>query len=139
MAEGAQWSAWARGLLGAPEGADWIEASDAGHGLYRAVWLVEGRIGACVYVAPAPEALGARACLIGRSYVWGLGAGGQAGVAKAIDILKNELSVTMALTGVGNIASIDGRVLEGGAAKNQAARVAKTAKPKAAPKAKAGA
>jgi L-lactate dehydrogenase (cytochrome) len=84
-------------------------------------------------------ALGARACLIGRSYVWGLGAGGQAGVAKAIDILKNELSVTMALTGVGNIASIDGRVLEGGAAKNQAARVAKTAKPKAAPKAKAGA
>jgi assimilatory nitrate reductase catalytic subunit len=65
MAEGAQWSAWARGLLGAPEGADWIEASDAGHGLYRAVWLVEGRIEACVYVAPAPEALGARAWLSG--------------------------------------------------------------------------
>jgi L-lactate dehydrogenase (cytochrome) len=62
-------------------------------------------------------ALGARACLIGRSYVWGLGAGGQAGVAKAIDILKNELSVTMALTGIGNIASIDGRVIEGGRTK----------------------
>src|SRR5262249_8404199 len=45
-------------------------------------------------------ALGARACLIGRSYVYGLGAGGQAGVAKAIDILGKELSVTMALTGV---------------------------------------
>ncbi len=43
-------------------------------------------------------ALGARACLIGRSYVYGLGAGGQAGVAKAIDILEKELSVTMALT-----------------------------------------
>ena len=77
-------------------------------------------------------ALGARACLIGRSYVWGLGAGGQAGVAKAIDILKNELSVTMALTGIGKIADIDGRVIEGGAAKKKVAKVAK-------PKAKAGA
>ncbi len=60
-------------------------------------------------------ALGAKACLIGRSYVYGLGAGGQAGVAKAIDILKKELSVTMALTGTNTIADIDGRVLEGGA------------------------
>jgi len=83
-------------------------------------------------------ALGARACLIGRSYVWGLGAGGQAGVAKAIDILKNELSVTMALTGVGRIADIDGRVVEGGVAKNKPAKVVKTAKPKVA-KPKAGA
>src|ERR1051325_3004966 len=52
-------------------------------------------------------ALGARACLIGRAYVWGLGAMGQAGVAKAIDILRNELSVTMALCG-GNILSAIG-------------------------------
>jgi L-lactate dehydrogenase (cytochrome) len=81
-------------------------------------------------------ALGARACLIGRSYVWGLGAGGRAGVAKAIDILKNELSVTMALTGVGKIADIDGRVIEGGAAKKKAARVTRS---KAAPKTKTGA
>ena len=44
-------------------------------------------------------ALGARACLIGRAYVYGLGAGGKAGVAKAIDILEKELDVTMALTG----------------------------------------
>ena len=42
----------------------------------------------------------------------------------------------MALTGVGNIASIDGRVLEGGAPAKKAAKVTK---PKAAPKAKAGA
>ncbi|MDP2409789.1 MAG: alpha-hydroxy acid oxidase [Pseudolabrys sp.] len=85
-------------------------------------------------------ALGARACLVGRSYVYGLGAGGKAGVAKAIDILRNELSVTMALTGVGNIAAIDGRVLEGGEVKAQAAKVAKVAKvtkPKAAAKPKA--
>jgi L-lactate dehydrogenase (cytochrome) len=59
-------------------------------------------------------ALGARACLIGRAYVWGLGAMGQAGVAKAIDILKNELSVTMALCGVNRLADIDRRVLVDG-------------------------
>ncbi len=59
-------------------------------------------------------ALGARACLIGRAYIYGLGAGGKAGVAKAIDILEKELSVTMALTGTNRIADIDGRVLVGG-------------------------
>ncbi|MFN3657143.1 MAG: L-lactate dehydrogenase [Pseudolabrys sp.] len=56
-------------------------------------------------------ALGARACLVGRAYVYGLGAAGEAGVAKAIDILQKELSVTMALTGVGKVADIDQRVL----------------------------
>ena len=56
-------------------------------------------------------ALGARACLIGRAYVYGLGAGGQPGIAKAIDILEKELSVTMALTGVGRVTDIDRRVL----------------------------
>jgi L-lactate dehydrogenase (cytochrome) len=81
-------------------------------------------------------ALGARACLIGRSYVWGLGAGGQAGVAKAIDILKNELSVTMALTGTAKVVDLDGRVIEGGVVKKKAA---KAAKPKAASKTEAGA
>ena len=67
-------------------------------------------------------ALGARACMIGRPYAYGLGAGGKAGVAKAIDILKNELSVTMALTGTNTIAEIDARVLVGGKAKKKAAR-----------------
>ena len=66
-------------------------------------------------------ALGARACMIGRAYVYGLGAGGQAGVAKAIDILEKELSVTMALTGTNTIADIGGHVLVGGAAKKKAA------------------
>lgn len=56
-------------------------------------------------------ALGARACLVGRAYVYGLGAGGEAGVATAIDILRKELSVTMALTGTRNVAEIDERVL----------------------------
>jgi L-lactate dehydrogenase (cytochrome) len=66
-------------------------------------------------------ALGARACMIGRAYIYGLGAAGQAGVAKAIDILEKELSVAMALTGTNRIADIDGRVLVGGAVKKKAA------------------
>jgi L-lactate dehydrogenase (cytochrome) len=56
-------------------------------------------------------AFGARSCMIGRAFAHGLGAGGEAGVAKAIDIIRNELSVTMGLTGVNTIAEIDERVL----------------------------
>src|SRR3569623_2294885 len=44
--------------------------------------------------------LGARACFIGRAYLYGLGAYGQAGVTRALEILHDELSVAMALTGV---------------------------------------
>jgi len=58
-------------------------------------------------------ALGARSCLIGRAYAWGLGAGGKAGVAKAIEILKKELDVTMALTGINRISEIGPHVLVG--------------------------
>ena len=56
-------------------------------------------------------ALGAKSCMIGRAYAHGLGAGGQLGVAKAIDIIKNELAVTMGLCGVNTIAEIDRKVL----------------------------
>jgi L-lactate dehydrogenase (cytochrome) len=65
-------------------------------------------------------ALGARACLIGRAYVYGLGAGGRAGVSKAIDILKNELSVTMALTGTNRVTDIGPQVIVGGETKKRA-------------------
>ena len=56
-------------------------------------------------------ALGARACMIGRAYVYGLGAYGEAGVAKAIEVLRKELDVTMALTGVSRVADIGPQVL----------------------------
>jgi L-lactate dehydrogenase (cytochrome) len=56
-------------------------------------------------------ALGAKSCLIGRAYIFGLGAGGQAGVARAIEIIRKELDVTMALTGVKSIAEIGRRML----------------------------
>jgi L-lactate dehydrogenase (cytochrome) len=56
-------------------------------------------------------ALGARSCLIGRSYVYGLGAYGQEGVAKAIDILAKELDVSMALTGMINVRQLNRSIL----------------------------
>jgi L-lactate dehydrogenase (cytochrome) len=56
-------------------------------------------------------ALGAKACLIGRSYIFGLGAAGEAGVRKAIDIIRKEMDVGMALTGVNTIGEIDRRIL----------------------------
>jgi L-lactate dehydrogenase (cytochrome) len=56
-------------------------------------------------------ALGAKSCMIGRAYAYGLGAGGQAGVAKAIDLIKNELNTTMGLCGINTIAEIDDNVL----------------------------
>jgi L-lactate dehydrogenase (cytochrome) len=56
-------------------------------------------------------ALGARACMIGRAYVYGLGAGGQQGVSKAIDLIRSELDVTMGLCGVTRTQDIDRRVL----------------------------
>ena len=52
-------------------------------------------------------AFGARACLSGRAYIYGLGAAGEAGVARAIEIIKNELDVTMALTGCKNVGEVD--------------------------------
>jgi L-lactate dehydrogenase (cytochrome) len=56
-------------------------------------------------------ALGAKSCMIGRAYVYGLGAAGEAGVAKALDVLAKELTTTMGLCGVNTIAEIDEGVL----------------------------
>jgi L-lactate dehydrogenase (cytochrome) len=56
-------------------------------------------------------ALGARSCMIGRAYLYGLGADGQAGVTRAIEILRNELDVTMALTGTASVKDIGRQVL----------------------------
>jgi len=56
-------------------------------------------------------ALGARSCMIGRAYVYGLGAGGEAGVAKAIEILGKELDVSMALTGSKSVRDVDRSII----------------------------
>ena len=56
-------------------------------------------------------ALGAKSCMIGRAYAYGVGAAGEAGVAKAIEIIAKELTTTMGLCGVNTIAEIDDHVL----------------------------
>jgi 4-hydroxymandelate oxidase len=56
-------------------------------------------------------ALGAQAVLIGRPYLYGLAVAGAEGVARVIEILRNELMMAMALTGRTSIAQIDRAVL----------------------------
>ena len=55
----------------------------------------------------AAVGLGAKACLIGRPYLYGLMAGGERGVARAIAILREELERTMRLVGANSIADLD--------------------------------
>jgi 4-hydroxymandelate oxidase len=56
-------------------------------------------------------AFGASAVLIGRPYVYGLGAAGQAGVTKVLNILQREFQIAMVLTGRTTIPSIDRSVI----------------------------
>ncbi|NDZ15186.1 L-lactate dehydrogenase [Variovorax sp. WS11] len=57
------------------------------------------------------RALGARGVYIGRSMLYGLGAMGEAGVTRALQILHRELDLTMAFCGHTDIEKVDGRVL----------------------------
>jgi len=59
-------------------------------------------------------ALGAKGVWIGRPFLYGLGAGGRAGVARALEIIRNELDVTMALCGKRDILDVDGDILDRG-------------------------
>ena len=52
-------------------------------------------------------ALGARAVLVGRAYLYGLAAGGEAGVVRAIEILREELLRDLTLLGAASVASLD--------------------------------
>jgi L-lactate dehydrogenase (cytochrome)/glycolate oxidase len=56
-------------------------------------------------------ALGARGTLIGRAMVYGLGAMGEEGVSKALQIIHKELDVTMAFCGHTNIQNVDKGIL----------------------------
>jgi len=56
-------------------------------------------------------ALGAKACMIGRAYIYGLGALGEQGVTEAIGLIRRELETTMALTGVNKISEIGPQVI----------------------------
>jgi L-lactate dehydrogenase (cytochrome) len=61
-------------------------------------------------------ALGARGTYIGRAMLYGLGAMGEAGVTKALDVIRNELDLTMAFCGRTNIGDVDRSVLLPGTA-----------------------
>jgi L-lactate dehydrogenase (cytochrome) len=56
-------------------------------------------------------ALGARGTYIGRAFLYGLGAGGQAGVVRCLEIIRNELDITMAFCGHRDILNVDRRIL----------------------------
>ena len=54
----------------------------------------------------AAVGFGARACLVGRAYLYGLMAGGERGVQRAADILTREIIRTMQLLGVASVAEL---------------------------------
>ncbi|MGD0969595.1 MAG: alpha-hydroxy acid oxidase [Candidatus Aquilonibacter sp.] len=56
-------------------------------------------------------ALGAQSVLLGRAYIYGLGAAGQAGVARAIEIIRSELDITMGLTATTSVRNVRSDVL----------------------------
>ncbi len=58
-------------------------------------------------------ALGARGTMIGKSYAYGLGAMGEAGVTKVLEIIQKELDVTMALCGLRDVKDASPALLRG--------------------------
>jgi L-lactate dehydrogenase (cytochrome) len=56
-------------------------------------------------------ALGAKSTFIGRAFLYGLGAMGEAGVTKCLELLKNELDLSMALCGRSRIQDVDRSIL----------------------------
>jgi L-lactate dehydrogenase (cytochrome) len=58
-------------------------------------------------------ALGAKGTMIGKSFAWGLGAMGEAGVTKVLEILQKELDVTMALCGLRDVKDASQAILRG--------------------------
>ncbi len=56
-------------------------------------------------------ALGAKGTYIGRAFLYGLGAMGEEGVTAAIEIIRKEMDITMALCGLRDIKTVDGKIL----------------------------
>jgi isopentenyl diphosphate isomerase/L-lactate dehydrogenase-like FMN-dependent dehydrogenase len=98
-----------RQLDGAPSSIDALPAIVAAVGDQTEVWMDGGiRSGQDVLKA---WALGARGTMIGRAMVYGLGAMGEAGVTKALQILHKELDVTMAFCGHTQLVNVDRSIL----------------------------
>ncbi len=93
-----------RQLDGAPATIDMLAAIVDAVGHKVDVWFDSGiRTGMDIFKAIA---LGAKGTMIGRAYVYGLGAAGEEGVIHALNILQKELSVTMGLAGLREIKDI---------------------------------
>jgi L-lactate dehydrogenase (cytochrome) len=98
-----------RQLDGAPSSIHALPAIAEAVGSRIEVWMDGGiRSGQDVLKA---WALGARGTLIGRSFLYGLGAMGEAGVTKALELIQKELDITMAFCGHTNIRTVDRGVL----------------------------
>ncbi len=98
-----------RQLDGAPSSISALPAIAQAVGSKIEVWMDGGiRSGQDVLKA---WALGARGTLIGRSFVYGLGAMGEAGVTKALQIIAKELDLTMAFCGHTDLQKVDSRIL----------------------------
>ncbi len=98
-----------RQLDGAPSSISALPAIAEAVGSQLEVWVDGGiRSGQDMLKAIA---LGARGTLIGRAFVYGLGAYGGAGVTQALQIIARELDLTMAFTGRTDIATVDRGIL----------------------------
>jgi L-lactate dehydrogenase (cytochrome) len=64
-------------------------------------------------------ALGASACLIGKAYLYAMGAMGGPGVTLALNILRKELEITLALTGCTDVRTVDASILRRSTGKAQ--------------------
>lgn len=93
-----------RQLDGAPATASVLaRCAEAAHG--RGTVIVDGGIRRGIDILRA-IALGADAVAVGRPVLWGLGAGGEAGVTRALAMLSQEFDLAMALAGVRSISEI---------------------------------
>jgi L-lactate dehydrogenase (cytochrome) len=98
-----------RQLDGAPSSVRALQAIADLYGSRIEVWMDGGiRSGQDVLKAMA---LGAKGTLIGRAFLYGLGAMGEAGVTRALEIIRNELDLTMAFCGRTNIRDVDRSIL----------------------------
>jgi L-lactate dehydrogenase (cytochrome) len=98
-----------RQLDGAPSSIEVLPAIVDAVGHEIEVWMDGGiRSGQDVLRAVA---LGAKGTMIGRAFLYGLGALGEAGVTRALEIIRNELDLSMAFCGVRNINDVDAGIL----------------------------
>ena len=98
-----------RQLDGAPSSIAALAAIVEAVGSRMEVWLDGGiRSGQDVFKALA---LGASGTLIGRAFLYGLGAMGEAGVTRCLELIRNELDLTMAFCGLDDVSRIDRKAL----------------------------